>query len=327
MQQRSAAIDLIRVLAMIAVVAGHVWASEPVVRSLVYSWHVPVFFFLTGYLWKSGRSVADEARSRARSLLLPYAAWTVIIGSCLLVYVTVVDGFPLEGVARTLWGGTLSRGLFTAFWFLPVLFFVAVYLRYMERHPRWLAWALAAVGVAAFSTAGEQLALAPQGLLTTLPASLFVLAGQELRRREGRIPAPAVCSVGVLGGAVLLLLAGVVQPLDLKAGTLGTPIVSMLLSCGICAALVTLANALLGRWRAGAGLVTELATTSVAVLLTQTVAIATLGALTPSRGLVLAGTLAATWGLGVVLHRTPLSLPLLGVTRRLSPARRPTHAR
>ncbi|MFL6065424.1 MAG: hypothetical protein ACJ72G_12205 [Friedmanniella sp.] len=44
---RSGGIDALRVLAILAVVLGHVWLSDFVYK-LVCPWHVAIFFFLTG---------------------------------------------------------------------------------------------------------------------------------------------------------------------------------------------------------------------------------------------------------------------------------------
>ncbi len=62
-------IDLIRLLGLIAVVAGHVWASRPIAG------YVAIFFVLSGYLWSSQRDLREEVRYRAWTLLIPYAAF------------------------------------------------------------------------------------------------------------------------------------------------------------------------------------------------------------------------------------------------------------
>ena len=71
---RSAAIDSLRLLGIVAVVAGHVWSNE-LARDLLYTWHVPLFFVLSGYLWARDRSMALEVPNRWGTIGLPYTAW------------------------------------------------------------------------------------------------------------------------------------------------------------------------------------------------------------------------------------------------------------
>lgn len=62
---RSVGIDVVRVIAIVAIVAGHAWTR---VRSalVVHAWHVPVFFILSGYLWSGRRSLRQEAGAGSR---------------------------------------------------------------------------------------------------------------------------------------------------------------------------------------------------------------------------------------------------------------------
>ena len=50
--------DLVRIVGLAAIVIGHVYSAEHEVRLATYTWHVPVFFILSGYLWQPGRGAA-----------------------------------------------------------------------------------------------------------------------------------------------------------------------------------------------------------------------------------------------------------------------------
>lgn len=89
---RIASIDTARGIAIILVVAGH--AIHMVARGgtplpawlhhldrIIYTFHVPVFFFLAGLFLPSARQRADRTaliRRRARALLYPYLIWATI---------------------------------------------------------------------------------------------------------------------------------------------------------------------------------------------------------------------------------------------------------
>ena len=320
---RSPAIDIVRVVGVIAVAIGHHWGGPPddpnLIRIAIYSWQVPIFFFLTGYLWTTGRPLKREVSSRAKSLLLPYAAWTIILGVPLAIAVTAITGaFPAEQAALTVWGGGLVRGAFAPYWFLPVLFFVAVLLRASERAPRWLAWAAAVAGLAACYVWGADLSRLPLDVFFTLPCMLFALAGQEVAKARARISAGvgAVAGAGLLVVSGALLLLGIASPLDIKLGNFGTPLVSVLVSAMICSGMVLIAHALFDRvagWPAR--FVTELATVSVVVLLTHTFFFALYGGAGLPGVPVFVLSMGSSWGLGWLIHHTLGSVVLAGVPR------------
>lgn len=318
---RSVAIDLLRIIGVGAVAIGHMWAGpaddQTAVRTFIYSWHVPVFFFLTGYLWTPGRSLAREVRSRGRSLLLPYAAWIAVIGIPVAVWTTVQDGFPLEAIAKNVWGGGIVRGPFAPYWFLPVLFFVAVLHRWLERCAAWVPVAVGAVGLAACYPWGDQLMRAPLDVLFAVPCLLLVVAGQALRRHRDRVPAPLLTGLALLVVSAVALQTGLAEPLDMKLGEFGTPVLSMAVAVAICSGLLLVLQALepAKGFRFG-GAISELAMISVVVLLTHTMFYYLLRHQGLGRVETVALTAPLTIGLGLLVHRTPLSQVFAGVPQR-----------
>src|SRR6478609_9373400 len=80
---RSAGIDAVRVVGIAAVIFGHTFRG-PLTHEFLYAWHVPVFFFLTGYLWTPGRTLRQEFVNRGLTLGLPYIGWFVVISLLLI---------------------------------------------------------------------------------------------------------------------------------------------------------------------------------------------------------------------------------------------------
>jgi len=318
-RSRSVAIDSVRVLGVLAVVIGHFYSGPDgpprLVDAAIYSWQVPIFFFLTGYLWKRGRTVRFETTARARSLLVPYFAWMTIFGVPLAIVATLASGAaPWDFIGTTLWGGGVVRGSFAPYWFLPVLFFAAVTMRALERLPPWVVWSLAALGLLAAYTWSDILALSPLNVLVTVPCLAFVLLGQLARQFEPRVRMRGIFGIVLLVGGLSTFLLGLVAPLDMKLGNFGTPALSVLVSAVLCTGLVWVAKAVLdGRPVPGAGLITELAVVSVVVLLTHTFAFIPPLALGFPGLVVLAFAVCASWSLGLLIHRTPASMILAGV--------------
>lgn len=321
-RSRSVAIDVVRVLGVLAVIVGHFYSGPDgpprLVGAAIYSWQVPIFFFLTGYLWKRGRTLRSEATARAHSLLVPYAAWMTIFGLPLIVITTFASGeVPWGSIGTAIWGGGMVRGSFAPYWFLPVLFFAAIAMRMLERLPFWAAWGAAAVGLAAAYFWGGFLATSPLNVLVALPCLVFVLLGQVVSAIETRVRMRGVVGVALLVAGLSVFLLSFVAPLDMKLGDFGTPVLSVLASATICTGLVWTAKAAFdGGDFIASGQVTELALVSVVVLLTHTFAfIPPLLIGLPSIA-ILGFAIVASWAVGLLIHRTPASMILAGVPRR-----------
>lgn len=319
---RSVAVDLVRVAGITAVVLAHSAGGPPegpdnLIRVLTFSWPVPLFFFLTGYLRKPGRSVRDEARRRATSLLVPYGWWLLIIGTPYLAYQTIRDGGPpLDQIFGAVWGGALMRGVLGPFWFLPALFFVAVLRTALDRTPGWIPWTIAATGTLAGYAWGPELsAWIPLDATAAWAGLLYVLVGEQARRIRLRGLASVLAGLGLLIGSAVLLLTRLVPPMDIKLGDFGTPLWSTLVSIAISVGLVWTARGMLDARRPDwAPFVTELATVSIVVLLTHSSFLYITGAFLPPWLMFLVA-LGGSWTLAWIVHRTRLSLPLAGVPR------------
>ena len=305
--RRDASVDVIRILAIVAVVAGHVW-FDPAARLATYTWQVPVFFVLSGYLGTmSPGPLGAFVRRRARSLLLPYAAWLLIIG---LLLGTIRQ--PL----RLLEGGAGMPHGFTAFWFVTAFFVALVAAAVVERMPLAAQWAIALALVGAGWLAGPAIALVPLSAGIGSTCVVFVVAGRTLRRVRDLLPRPALTGVVMLVVAVGLVLSGASAPLDLKQGDFGTPVVSvvtaLLISCGlILVARRAFAN--LGE-RAGS-VVSRLALCGFAVVLTHAAVLYGMHKLGAASWIAFAVAIVVPWALAMVLLRTPLAPVLCGVPR------------
>jgi acyltransferase len=323
--QRSLAIDVVRVVGVVAVVVGHLYDAgnreDPtLIRTALFSWHVPVFFFLTGYLWRRGRrTVAEEARSRAWTLLVPYAIWTGILGAYWFTRQALAGQFDAHELVSALWAGGRSGGVFAPHWFLPVLFLTAVLLRALDRLPGWVAWMLAAGGVLFCSAFGSWVAFdVPWAALFAVPCLAFVLVGRWMAAVRDRLGSAAVpTGLVLLATSAALLATGIARPVDIKLGYFGTPVLGVLVACAISAALVLFAEAAFSSAPGGrAGdLVSEIAQVSIVVLLLHTFTFDPLLDLGIPIHLVLPLSLLLTWGVALAAHRSPASRLLVGIPR------------
>jgi fucose 4-O-acetylase-like acetyltransferase len=307
---RLVGLDLLRILGVASVVIGHVYTG-PLTHQWGYPWHVPLFFFLTGYFWTPGRSFRREASARTRTLLVPYATWLVVN----TVVFGLLSGFSVSLVVAALWGGSRATGPFGAFWFITALFFTALLYRAIERLPPAAQWGIAGVGLLLCWTFPSRLDDFPLAIGMALPCLTYVLAG-----RLARTTTPSGSRGRTLGG--ILLLSGIVAiavlpvgTIDVKVAALGTPVLGVAVSIVLCWGLTALARDLvLPRVLARATI--ALAAVAVTVVLTHTVAISSLRLEGVQPKIILLVALVGSWILALALHRLPGARFTIGAARR-----------
>lgn len=306
---RNVGIDLVRCLALAAVVWGHMDFS---LRPFTFSWHVPVFFLLSGYLWRQpSTGVAGEVVRRSRRVLVPYVAW-LPIGLLATWLVLRYRDRPVsmhDLLLDGLHGGTSLIGITGPYYFLTA-FATAVAVVLVTARFSW--WLTIGVGVAATVAATldpQELAGWPLSIGPGLVGTLLIAVGFGARRLSRRLRWR-----GVIGAALATLgLLGASQHLydvvDLKKAYLGTPVVSLAVAVAIGIGLTwtcEVAAPLLPR--AARRAVTAIAEVSVPVLMAHmlfgVLALLVHPGLAPAVRAVVAFTCAVATGL--LIQRTPL---------------------
>ena len=229
--------DALRLVGLLAIVVGHA-VPDDVVREVLYPWHVAVFFFLAGYLWKPGRTLADEWGRRWRSLLVPYLAWVAIIGVPLLAYDDLTSRATVgERISSVVHGGTYLHNPFLAFWFLPALVVAALLYRLLDSTLGTRGALAACLLALPLTFVHDHVATIPWSAGVGALAVFFVGAGRLTRIHRAWLP--RTWPVALAGGAALVA-SGLSEPLDLKAGDWGTPVVSFVVAALLSAGLLGL---------------------------------------------------------------------------------------
>lgn len=273
---RSVAIDLVRVFGVVAIVAGHTWDHRHFVQAGLYTWHVPVFFVITGYLWKPERTVRQELVNRAKTLLVPYAAWLILVTVIWLRF-RAARGEPLDlSLLKTLpLGGNWIARPYSAFWFVTCLFFAAVFLRWLEKLGPFFPWLAAAVGITWAAGDPSALSHVPLGAGLALPAIGFLLVGQLLRRYRTTITRPLAAGLLLALPSWWLGWSGAVDTLNMKSANLGTPLVSVVVSAAISCGLILIAESVAQKLPAWSNrVVLVLAACAIPMILTHTLSLA-----------------------------------------------------
>lgn len=222
-------IDVARGIGIIAVVAGHVWTKGPF-RDALYSFHMPLFFLLSGML---SRPQPPErfALRQLSSQMRPYAAFLALLIVADQIIEPMKGQRPIfnqwpEDLLPILLGGSWLRGPYTIFWFVPCLMVSRILFNaLLARWPdpldrRWLITIIPAI-VCAYAV-GEMTKASVLGLLTVPMAFvlLWVGAAWQLVQWQRWMWLP-------LGGIGLAGLSGLLPTLNMKAADYGLPIFSL----------------------------------------------------------------------------------------------------
>jgi len=93
-----------------------------VIQNWIYSFHMPLFFFLSGYTFKIKDSVKDNLKKMFRRLIIPYLIYNVIF----LLSDVILFGRKSTTVNADLNDMISGQGSFGVIWFLLSLFWVQI---------------------------------------------------------------------------------------------------------------------------------------------------------------------------------------------------------
>lgn len=119
-KERIAWIDMSKGIGIILVMIGHMETTEAL-RTYIFSFHMPLFFFISGYVFSVKDSFIEFVWKKFKSLILPYLYFSVI--DMLILMICKEKSFTLlNGIEKTL----LGYGIDAALWFLVCAFFTEV---------------------------------------------------------------------------------------------------------------------------------------------------------------------------------------------------------
>ena len=136
-------INILKALAIIAVVVGH---SETPLVKVIYLYHMPLFFFISGYLYNDRFSInpLKQIKKRVLTLYLPFVIYQFIFlalnNTFIWLGIYSIQDKYVPGVIKTrmytrtdyikvakmIFNFESNQSLLGAFWFIPVLFFTTI---------------------------------------------------------------------------------------------------------------------------------------------------------------------------------------------------------
>ena len=127
MTNRNSTIDVAKGIGIILVVFGHNWIvlhDKSELFRIIFSFHMPLFFFLAGIYLRGSDELSHFLQVRASSLLKPYFVILTTVGVLKVLHATVLGELGQQQIDYFLGMiyGTGNTIIWMPMWFLPHLF-------------------------------------------------------------------------------------------------------------------------------------------------------------------------------------------------------------
>lgn len=127
--EKHAWIDVMKGIGIISVVAGHIFGGD--LSRTIFMFHMPLFFFLSGYLFKPDQGIQGYFYKKINHLLVPYVAFLVIMYPLFYGFPALQAGEMGKYLIRPLFGGRLLTEELGVFWFITCLFITQQLVNYL----------------------------------------------------------------------------------------------------------------------------------------------------------------------------------------------------
>ena len=186
-------IDIAKGIAMICIILGHLGNAS--INRIVFTFHVPIFFFITGYFTNKKRDLNGFIKNKARTLLVPY-----IISSIVIIIIGTLKGVwwnnafdefqnwcyaALYGAGDTYTEQFWIPGI-GAIWFLWATFWGSIFLRISFKFDKYIRL-LFIVGLFAVGYFSRRIFWFPFSIQAGACATMFIYMGYLWRGAKTKI--------------------------------------------------------------------------------------------------------------------------------------------
>ncbi len=135
---RNKQFDIIKGIAILCVVIGHAVNESifynyglVILRKFIYIFHIPIFFFCSGYFFKDKYNFKEFLLKKIKSLYLPY-----ILFGFLFVFIDIFRGYSVNSLVREIFFILIFKNYNSyagALWFVPFLFLTELLYFFIQK--------------------------------------------------------------------------------------------------------------------------------------------------------------------------------------------------
>ena len=185
-KERYLFIDVARGISIICIVLGHLGVSS--INRFVFTFHVPVFFLLSGYFTNAEVSFKEHIKKKAKTLIVPYVLCCIVICILAVLINQILEGgagnkqILLRWICASLYGaGDNYQQPFTiygigAIWFLLASFWGSILLKYLLNRTT-IVRAISVFGFFLLCVLSRRICWLPLSIQAAGPALLFMYLG------------------------------------------------------------------------------------------------------------------------------------------------------
>lgn len=199
-KERDISLDVLKGLAILLMVLGHV--STPL-TNFIFSFHMPLFFFVSGYLYKE-RDFKTTIRRNFKKILVPYLVTGLIIWFVKIIIYHNWDwgiSLLLSNGSAPVWH--LDGYYVGPLWFLMCYFTSTIYFQFILNIKWDIVQLLLLLFLFVVSTFyKENFGLLPFNILNAIPATICLWVGYQLKLQSIR---KVITSIPLMVGGGSLL--------------------------------------------------------------------------------------------------------------------------
>lgn len=234
MSERRTWADIAKGIGVFLVVLGHIPTIPAYIRAWIFSFHMPLFYFISGcfYHYENER-VMKYIERQAKAMLIPYLYYSVVF-ICLDWLLLNEEWMVIKNnILNTLFG----QGGNDILWFFVSLFWVKV-IFHIVRKTKWCRYLLTCVTVVGLFLLSKNIVI-PLKFGTSLVAIAFYWCGYELKgiKEKSRINClGAICGITNLTVSFFLILNfGLVMDINSGVYVGGIAAIAAGISGSLCA--------------------------------------------------------------------------------------------
>lgn len=141
-ENRSQWIDILKGIGILLIVIGHI-INGPI-RDFLYLFHVPIFFFLSGYLFNGVVDIKLYVLKKIKRLLIPYFVFLFTF-TAILIFKELLLNRPENTftlIQSAFLGGAYLTGWLSVFWFITSLFFTQIIYAFLCKYDKKIIYSL-----------------------------------------------------------------------------------------------------------------------------------------------------------------------------------------